>query len=609
MDTSNEEQRIHPGAIWAVLRRILAENGRDYIGTYIFAITCLVIVALTTAFLAWIMRDVVDEALAKQRGEVIWTIAGAVFLNFFLRGIATYGQAVALAKISNNVVARYQRRLFSHLMSLSVGFLGEKRSAHLAAQIGQNTTGIRDVLNLTITSLARDTLTLIALLGVMIYYNAMLTLFALVIGPPLVLALRYISRRLRAATREVVDLNSRVYGVMQETLQGISIVKAFTMESQLRGKVDRLVTDAERQSNRIVRLTERTSPLTDSLAGLIIAGILAYTAIQTIYHDVLPGALIAFITALLLAYDPARRLARLQVNLERAAVNARMIYEILDVAPQQPDPPDAPDLKVEGGRVEFLNVDFGYGDAGPVLHDVSFTARAGETTALVGPSGAGKTTIISLLPRFYDPRKGSILIDGQDIALVTKRSLRHAIAYVSQHPYLFEGTIRDNIRYGRPEATDEEVEAAAKLAYADEFIREQPSGYDTPVGDGGATLSGGQRQRISIARALIRDAPILLLDEATSALDTESEVLVQKALSEAMQGRTVLVIAHRLSTIAKAQKIVVMVHGRVVEEGGHRELASRKEGIYARFLKMQALGLEGNAALDLQAEPLPEGGA
>jgi ATP-binding cassette subfamily B protein len=595
-----DEQRIDPGTIWTVLRRILSENGRDYVGTYAIAIACLVAVALTTAFMAWIMRDVVDEALAKQRGEVIWTIAGAIFAAFFVRGLATYGQAVALAKISNNVVARYQRRLFSHLMDLGVGFLGETRSAHLAAQIGQNTTGIRDVLNLTITSLARDTLTLVALVGVMIYHDAVLTLLAFLAGPPLILALRYISKRLRSVTREVVDVNSRVYGVMQETLQGISIVKAFTMEDQLRDKIDHLVSEAESRSNRIVRLTERTGPLTDTLAGFAIAGVLAYAAIQAVYNDVLPGALISFITALLLAYDPARRLARLQVNLERAVVNARMIYEILDVEPHQPDSDGAADLKVAGAEIEFDNLSFGYGETSPVLHNVSFVAEAGKTTALVGPSGAGKTTIVSLLPRFYDPTGGRILIDGQDIAHVTKNSLRHAIAYVSQNPYLFEGSIRDNIRYGRPDATDSDVEEAAKLAYAQEFILQQPDGYETPVADGGSSLSGGQRQRLSIARALIRNAPILLLDEATSALDTESEVLVQKALDEAMEGRTVLVIAHRLSTIARAQKIVVMLQGRVAEEGGHRELADREEGVYARFLKMQALGLDGNAALDLR---------
>ena len=595
-----DQQRADAGTIWSVLRRILSENGRDYIGTYAVAIACLVIVAGTTAFMAWIMRDVVNDTMGERPGEMIWMIAGAILATFFLRGIANYGQAVALARISNNVVARYQRRLFSHLMKLGVGFLGETRSAHLAAQIGQNTTAIRDVLNLTITSLARDTLTLIALLGVMISMDAMLTLVVFLFGPPVVLALRYISKRLRAVTREVVHVNSRVHGVMQETLQGISIVKAFTMEDQLRDKIDHLVKDAEVQSNRIVRLTERTSPLTDTLAGIAIAGILTYAAFQMIYNDVLPGAMVAFVTALLLAYDPARRLARLQVNLEKAVVNARMIYEILDVVPQQPDAPDAVDLKVTGGKIEFHDVSFGYGDKSPVLHGVSFTAEPGETTALVGPSGAGKTTIISLLPRFYDPSGGRILIDGQDIAQVTKRSLRHAIAYVSQHPYLFEGTIADNIRYGRPEASDREVEEAAKLAYAHDFILEQPQGYDTPVGDGGSTLSGGQRQRLSIARALIRNAPILLLDEATSALDTESEALVQKALDEAMQGRTVLVIAHRLSTIARAKKIVVMLRGQVVEQGGHRALADREHGVYARFLKMQALGLEGKTALDLQ---------
>lgn len=605
----SDEQRVDPGTIWAVLRRILSENGRDYVGTYAIAIFCLVIVALTTAFMAWIMRDVVDEALAKQRGEVIWSIAGSIFLAFFLRGLATYGQAVALAKISNNVVARYQRRLFSHLMELGVGFLGETRSAHLAAQISQNTTGIRDVLNMTITSLARDTLTLIALLGVMIYHDAFLTMLTFLAGPPLVLALRYISRRLRSVTREVVNVNSRVYGVMQETLQGISIVKAFTMEDQLRDRIDHLVSEAENRSNRIARLTERTSPLTDTLAGIAIAGILAYAAYQAVYNNVLPGALISFITALLLAYDPARRLARLQVNLERAVVNARMIYEILDVVPHQPDADGAADLKVTDARIVFENLSFGYGETSPVLHDVSFVAEGGKTTALVGPSGAGKTTIVSLLPRFYDPTGGRILIDGQDIAKVTKNSLRHAIAYVSQHPYLFEGTIADNIRYGRPDATDAEVEEAAKLAYAHEFILEQPQGYETPVADGGSSLSGGQRQRLSIARALIRQAPILLLDEATSALDTESEVLVQKALDSAMLGRTVLVIAHRLSTIARAQKIIVMLSGRVAEEGEHGELAGRKDGIYARFLKMQALGLDGDAALELNTVHAGKGDA
>ncbi|MCY6383063.1 ABC transporter ATP-binding protein [Hoeflea prorocentri] len=586
-----------------MLRRILSENGRDYIGTYAFAITCLVAISMSTAFLAWILKDIVDEAFARQRADVIWWITAGIFAAFVVRGAATYGQAVALAQIGNNIVARYQRRLFSHLMELGVGYLGETRSAQLAARIGQNASGIRDVLNLTVTSLAKDLLTLVALVGVMFYQDWVLTLAVFLVGPPVVVALRYISKRLRAVTREAVLVNSRVYGVMQETMQGIAIVKAFTMEDQLRHKVDYLVSDAEARSNRIVRLTERTGPLTDSLAGLAVAGILAYAASQTINSNELPGALVSFIGALLFAYDPARRLAKLQVNMERAIVNARMIYEVLDIVPHQPDAPGAKAIEISGGEIRFEHVSFGYAETSPVLHDVSFVAEAGKTTALVGPSGAGKTTIVNLLPRFYDLPEGRILIDGQDIGKVTKHSLRAGIAYVSQHPYLFEGTIRDNIRYGRPDASDAEVEEAARLAFAHDFILEQPEGYETPIGEGGSTLSGGQRQRLSIARALIRNAPILLLDEATSALDTESEVLVQKALDEAMSGRTVLVIAHRLSTIARADRIVVMMRGKVTEQGTHAELAAMDGGIYARFLKLQALGLDGSEDLGLERKP------
>ncbi|MGO6904618.1 ABC transporter ATP-binding protein, partial [Rhizobium ruizarguesonis] len=373
---------------------------------------------------------------------------------------------------------------------------------------------------------------------------------------------------------------------MQETIQGIAIVKAFTMEEELERKVNKLIKGAESRANRIARLSERTSPLTESFAGFAVASVLAYAAYRSIYFNVPPGAFFSFVTALLLAYDPARRLARLQVQMERAVVNARMIYELLDMEPRQRDLPDARPLTVTQARIEFRNVSFAYGNES-VLSGVSFTAEGGATTALVGPSGAGKSTVISLIPRFYDPREGEILIDGQDIAHITKKSLRQQLAYVSQQPYLFEGTIRDNIRYGRPEATDAEVEEAARLAYAHDFISAQPQGYETPVGENGVTLSGGQRQRLSIARALVRNAPILLLDEATSALDTESEAAVQKALDEAMSGRTVVVIAHRLSTVVRADKIVVMQQGRVVEEGNHETLAKVSDGLYARLNNLQ----------------------
>jgi len=583
----DKKRHVDSVTIVSVLKRVIAENGRDHVRSYAFAISCLVMVALSTAFTAWIMEKVVNEAFANKRADIVWLICGSILAAFVLRGFATYGQAVTLSKIGNNIVARYQRRIYSHLMSLSVGFFAEARSAHLAAQISQNINGVRDVLNLTVTSTARDLLTLVALIGVMVTKDWVLSLIVFAVAPPLLYALRYVSKRLRAATREAVEQNSRVLGAMQETIQGIAVVKAFTMEGELDSKVSRIIKAAEGRANRIARLSERTSPLTETFAGFAISSVLAYAAFRSIYDNVPPGAFFAFVTALLMAYDPARRLAKLQVQLDRAVVNAQMIYALLDMQPAQREMVGAKDLVVDKARVELKNVVFSYGSGSPILRGVDLVAEGGQTTALVGPSGAGKSTIISLIPRFYDPAEGAILIDGQNIAEVTKSSLRHQLAYVSQQPYLFEGTIRDNIRYGRPQATDAEVEEAARLAYAHEFILAQPLGYETPVGENGMSLSGGQRQRLSIARALVRNAPILLLDEATSALDNESEAAVQKALDTAMRGRTVIVIAHRLSTVVKADKIIVMHEGRVMEEGTHEVLAQRKDGLYARLNNLQ----------------------
>ncbi|WP_042779263.1 ABC transporter ATP-binding protein [Sinorhizobium fredii] len=588
MNVKNRKQSaVDSEKITGILKRVIAENGRAHIRGYAFAIACLVVVAATTGFSAWIMETVINEAFANRRGDIVLFLCLSIFAAFVLRGLATYGQAVALSKIGNNIVASYKRRLYAHLMALSIGYFHEKRSAQLVAKINQNVGGIRDVLNMTVTSISRDLLTLIGLIGVMFSKDWLLTLIIFFVAPLLLFGLRYVARRLRLATREAVEVNSRVLGAMQETIHGITIVKAFTMENELRRKVETIIDQAENRANRIARLSERTAPMTETFAGLAISAVLAYAAFRSIYGNVPPGAFFAFVTALLLAYDPVRRLARLQVSLERAAVNASMLYEILDTVPHQRDRPDATELKLGEATVELRDVRFAYGNGEEILKGVSFRAEGGKTTALVGPSGAGKSTIISLIPRFYDPLAGQILIDGQDIAGVTKQSLRNGLAYVSQQPYLFEGSIRDNIRYGRPDATDAEIEEAARLAYAHDFILAQPEGYDTPVGEQGVTLSGGQRQRLSIARALVRNAPILLLDEATSALDTESEAAVQKALEQAMSGRTVIVIAHRLSTIVNADKIVVMEDGTVVEEGTHEELARRPGGLYARLHNLQ----------------------
>ncbi|TPW32333.1 ABC transporter ATP-binding protein [Martelella alba] len=580
MDTGNTV------GLYPVMKRVFSENAREHFWGYSFSTLCLMAVAGCTAFSAWIMQTVVDEIFANQRGDLVALVCFSVFLAFTIRGFATYGQSVVLNMIGNNIIARYQRKVFDHLMNLSLTYYSEERSAKLIAQLNQNIGGIRDMMNLVITSAARDALSVIALVGVMIAKDPMLTLIIFVAAPPVVISLRSISRKMRKVSRETVEIGSRTFAAMQESVQGIAVVKAFTMEDLLRDKVGKLIDRSENRNNRAAKLSQRTVPLTETFAGGAIAAVIAYAGYRTIYHAVPPGSFFAFITAVLMAYDPAKRLAKLQVQLERAAINASMLYEVLDTIPHQPDDEDAGPLVVGKAEIRLDDVVFGYGRT-EILKSVNFVAEGGKTTALVGPSGAGKSTIISLIPRFYDIRSGRITIDGTDLDRVTKHSLRSQIAYVSQRPYLFEGSIADNIRYGRPDASDEDVREAARLAYAHDFILAQPQGYDTPVGESGSTLSGGQQQRISIARAILRNAPILLLDEATSALDAESEAFVQKALDEAMRGRTVIVVAHRLSTVINADKIIVMHEGQVVEEGTHRQLIAKPGGLYAHLSELQ----------------------
>nr|WP_272906736.1 ABC transporter ATP-binding protein [Pseudochrobactrum asaccharolyticum] len=576
-----------------MIRRVLSENFSAHKFSYIKAIIGSLMISGATVFVGYIMRDVINDIFYRQRADLIIYIAGSILLAFVLRGLGSFIQAVQLAKIGNNLAAIYQKRVFAHLMKLGLNFYSDHRSGQLAAQINQNISGMRDLMNMTVTSLARDAVMLVGLLSVMIYQEPFLSLFALLIAPPLILTVTYVSRRIRTVTREVVHLNSHLLGAMQESTQGITIVKAFTMEDQLRGKIDGLIEQAEARSNKIASVSERVTPISEILAGIVIASVIAYAGYRAIAEQQPPGTMFAFITSMMLAYDPARRLARLQVSLERALVNARMIYEILDLKPAQSDRADATDLQVKEGTVKFDDVHFAYHSKDSpeyqlVLKGISFTAKAGETTAIVGASGAGKSTLITLLQRFYDLDSGRILIDDQDIAGVTVNSLRHSIAYVSQQAYLFEGTIADNIRYGRPDATQDEIVEAAKLANAHEFIMRQPLGYDSPIGENGVTLSGGQRQRLSIARAIVRKAPILLLDEATSALDNDSEKRVQQALETIMKDHTTIVIAHRLSTVVNANKIIVMEAGNIVEEGRHADLVTIENGVYARFYKLQS---------------------
>ena len=593
MSLFKKKKNIDPAETTQMIRRVLSENFSDHKISYAKAIAGSLMISGATVFVGYIMRDVINDIFYRQRADLIAAISGSILLAFILRGLGSYIQAVQLAKIGNNLAAIYQKRIFAHLMKLGLNFYNDHRSGHLAAQINQNISGMRDLMNMTVTSLARDAVMLVGLLCIMVYQEPYLSLYSLLIAPPLILTVTYVSRRIRTVTREVVHLNSHLLGAMQETTQGIAIVKAFTMEDQLRNKINGLIERAEARSNKIASVSERVTPISEILAGIAIAAVIAYAGYRAIAEQQPPGTMFAFITSMMLAYDPARRLARLQVNLERALVNARMIYEILDLKPAQTDRPDAVELNIKDGTVRFEDVEFAYHakdnpEYQQVLKGINFIAQAGETTAIVGASGAGKSTLITLIQRFYDVNSGRILIDDQDIAGVTVNSLRHSIAYVSQQPYLFEGSIADNIRYGRPDATQEEVIEAAKLANAHEFIIRQPQGYDSPVGENGVTLSGGQRQRLSIARAIVRNAPILLLDEATSALDNDSEKRVQQALETIMKDRTTIVIAHRLSTVVSADKIIVIEAGNIVEEGRHADLVAIENGVYARFYQLQS---------------------
>jgi ATP-binding cassette subfamily B protein len=398
--------------------------------------------------------------------------------------------------------------------------------------------------------------------------------------------LRKLIRRARTVAHRQFVGGARIMETLQESIQGIRIVKAFTLEDEMRRRVAGNIAEIEQASNKMARVSNRSSPLMDTLGGIAVALAILYSGYRVVETGAAPGEFFSFMTAFLLAYEPGKRLARLNIDLNASLVNVGVLFEITDTAPGEPPEPDQPSLQLTQARIVFDHVHFAYRPNEPVLRDLDFVAEPGKVTALVGPSGGGKSTVLNLLMRFYAPDRGAVLIDGQDIAAVSRASLRRQIGYVGQEVFLFRGSIRDNIAFGRPGASDAEIRAAAQAAYAHDFIMAFPQGYDTPVGEHGLQLSGGQRQRIAIARTLVKDAPIILLDEATAALDTESERQVQRAIARLCEGRTTVVIAHRLQTIMHADTILVLEHGRVVESGRHAELLALGSR-YASFYRLQ----------------------
>ena len=558
-----------------VLRRLLSDQGAKHWKGYAFAFAMMALIAVTTSLSAWIIGRIVDKIFVGRDLKAVWEITAAIVAIYTVKGMATYGQQVILSRVANSIVASVQRRIFDKMLRMKVGYYSRSHSSEFIARQAFIAQSASNALNLLITTLSRDALTIVGLIIVMVSQDPLLSLFALMFVPLAVVGVRKIGLRVRKIMASEFQGAMQMMESLQETAQGIRIVKAFTLESFMRRRQASAIEGFQRAANKLARVSSRTSPIMESLGGFAIAAVVLYSGYTVIIRGNPPGSLFSFITSVIMLYEPMKRVARLHVDLSSSLFGVGLLYAFLDEKEFEADPPSAPELKVTRGRIEFRDVVFGYRPEERVLHSVSFVAEAGKTMALVGRSGGGKSTVMNLILRLYDLESGQILFDGVDTATVTLESLRRQIAYVSQENFLFRGSARDNIALGRPGASDEEIVAAAKAAYAHDFIMGFERGYDTPCGEHGMQLSGGQRQRIAIARAFLKDAPIILLDEATSALNSESEQAIQKALRTLCEGRTTIVIAHRLSTVAQADEICVIDRGRIVERGRHGELLAQ----------------------------------
>ncbi len=570
----------------ALVRRLLLDEAFGYWPRYAVAFVLMGIAAAATALTAYLLGTMTNEAYVSHNFHGIVVIGLIAMVIFAAKGFATYGSAVLLSSIGNSIIASNQRRLFDKLLHEDIGFFADRHSSEFIARLTTGAAAVSQVINLLITAIGRDLMSLIGLTIVMLIQDPVMALGGFIMAPPAFFFLRKLIRRVRGIARMQFTGGTRIIETMQEALQGMRMVKAFALEDEMRRRLDKSVADVQHESNKMARVANRASPMMEMLGGFTVALATIYGGYRVIETGATPGEFVSFMAAFLLAYEPAKRLARLNIDLNNSLVGVRILYEIIDSPPGEPNDDDLPPLALTAARVEFADVHFAYRADTPVLRGMSFVAQPGKVTALVGPSGGGKSTVLNLLLRFYDVGSGRVLVDGQNVGAVSRGSLRREIAYVGQIVHLFRGTIRENIALGRLDADDAAIAAAAKAAHAHDFIMSFPAGYDTPVGEHGMQLSGGQRQRIAIARALIKDFPVILLDEATASLDSESERYVQEAIAELCKGRTTLVIAHRLSTIMHADCILVVENGLVVESGRHDELL-RKGGRYASFYRLQ----------------------
>ncbi|MGH7048280.1 MAG: ABC transporter ATP-binding protein [Stellaceae bacterium] len=574
------------GRTMALVWRLARDFMRPHASRIALAFVLMGAAAGSTALRAWLMQPVLDRIFVGRDASLLLIIAGAALAIAIVKGLADFGEAVLMNHVGQRIIADIQIALFGRVMRADLAYFHAHPSGSLISRFTNDAALLRGAAANVLGGIGKDALTVIFLVGVMFYQDWLLALVSFFIFPLAIRPIVGIGRRMRRVSANTQAEIGQLTTLLSQTFQGARLVKAYGMEEYEERRAAGLFERIFALIDRATRTRSRASPMMETLGGAAIAVVILYGGHQVIIGSRTPGAFFSFITALLLAYQPMKSLANLNASLQEGLAAAQRIFQVLDIEPMIRDRPYARALRVTGGEICFERVRFGYAPGAVALDRISLTVPAGHTVALVGASGAGKSTILNLIPRFYDVDDGSIAIDGQDVRDVTLDSLRGAIALVAQEVTLFDDTLRANIAYGRFGASTAEIEAAARAAGAEDFIRELPNGYETQVGEHGVRLSGGQRQRLAIARAMLKDAPILLLDEATSALDNESERQVQAALRALIRGRTTLVIAHRLSTVQGADLICVVDRGRIVESGRHAELLARN-GLYARLYALQ----------------------
>jgi subfamily B ATP-binding cassette protein MsbA len=568
-----------------LMRRLWRDWMRQHLPRIIAAGSLMLVVAAASAAYPKLIETSVTMIEAKNR-NVIWMMPLAIIFVTFFKGLASYGQSVLSQSVALRVINAIQKAMFAHLTRADLRTHHLNSTGKLISRFTNDVNLMRDALSRTMTAMARDLVTALALVGMMFYLDWLLTLLVIVTYPIAGRPIIRIGRRLRRASTNAQSGMGDLTANLEQSFSGIRLIKSYGMETYERERANTLFDNIYYLVMKTVKGRARTYPILETLGGVSVAAVLAYGGWRIISGTGTLGEFVGFLSAVILAYQPIRSLGNLNAALQEGLAAVKRSFDLLDEEAEIFDAPDAKPLQLKGGGVSFTNTSFAYEPGKTALENVTFDVEAGRTIALVGPSGAGKSTVMNLLLRFYDTTGGSVSVDGQDVRNVTVASLRDSIALVSQDVTLFNDTAAANIRFGRPDASDEDVIEAAKSAAAHDFITALPDGYDTIVGDRGLKLSGGERQRIAIARAMLKDAPILLLDEATSALDAESERHVRAALDRLTKGRTTLVIAHRLATVMNADSILVMDGGQIVETGTHQTLQSQ-DGLYARLSRLQ----------------------